>query len=125
MALSKPLPTITKITKNMTERINKLEKKWYNGTVLSQEILQFCEIHETKPISIDTIKRMIGGTDKDMVYPCIEVSDSFDCYNFCHSDLIGKLQETKFNIEFFEDRIASDVNVLVSVVSKEKKSWQY
>ena len=120
MALSKPLPSVTTIVENMTERVNKLEKKKYNGVVLVQEILQFCEIHETKVISIDAIRKMIG-TDKDMVYPCIEVQDSFDCYEFCRSDLLEKLQETKFNIEFFEDRITSNANVLMSVISKGKK----
>ena len=69
---------------------------------------------------MDIINHLFGG--EDMEYPVIELMDSLECYQFCRGDMIRKLQETKFNIEFFEDRTTSDANILVAVIRRPKKN---
>ena len=86
---------------------------------LFQEILTFCLITKEKPVSIELIHNLFGGIN--MEYPAVEIRDSVECFQFCCGDLIKKLQATKFNIEFFEDRTTSDANVIVAVVKKPKK----
>ena len=69
---------------------------------------------------MELIQNLLGGVN--MEYPVMEIHDSLECYEFCQGHLIQKLKDTKFNIEFFEDRVTSDANIIVSVVKKPRKS---
>ena len=120
MALSKPLPSVTKVTENVSEKINEIPTREYNGSLHPEEIIAFCKITKEKPVSIELIHNLLGGPN--MEYSCMELQNSLDCYQFCRNDLIKKLQETKYHIEFFEARITSDANVIVSVIKKPKKN---
>ena len=120
MALSKPFVTKMMETSNVSEQINKINITKYTGSLEEEEIITFCKIEKQKPVSIELIRNMLGGAN--MEYPAMELENSFECFDFCRSDLITKLQETKFNIEYFEDRGTTDSNIIVSVVKKPKKS---
>ena len=57
-----------------------------------------------------------------MDYPCMEVADSFECYQFLRANLIKKLQDSKQEILVFEDRMTEKSNIIVCVVKKNNKS---
>ena len=118
MALSKP--SFVKFDNNVSEKINKIVTEEYSGTISKEEIMTFCKITEEKPTSLEFIKHMLGG--ETMEYPVIELKDSLDCYQFCHADMIKKLQETKLDIAFYEDRVTSDANVNIAVIRRPKKN---
>ena len=117
MASSKPSSTVW--GENTVEKINKMQVKDYNGDLNTEEIMTFCYIDKIKPVSIELIRNLLGGPN--MEYPVIDIGNSFDCYDFCRQHMIKQLQETEYNIEFFEDRMTSDSNVIVAVVKKPKK----
>ena len=63
------------------QKINKLDyisniEKWIHD----EEIEMFCKIIVQKPLSVKTIHSFLGGAKMD--YNCIEVADSFECYQF-------------------------------------------
>ena len=118
MTLSKP--SFFKFDATVSEKLSKILTQEYNGLLSTEEIVTFCKITKEKPVSIQVIKHLLGG--ETMHYPVMELSDSHDCYQFCRHDMIKFLQETKFNIEFFEDRTTTDSNVIVSVVRKVRKN---
>ena len=118
MALSKPCITI--FSEKLVEKINKMETSEYSGVVNSEEILTFCLIECDKPLSIKNIRNLLGGSK--MEYLCIELQNSFDCYAFCKNQMIKELQETKYDIKYFEERLLSDSNVMLAVIKKEKKN---
>ena len=117
MAMSKP--SFVKFDENVSERINKIVTEQYTGTLSTEEIITFCKITKEKPTSVDFIRHMLGGAN--MEYPAIELADSFECYQFCHADMVKKLKETKLDIGFYEDRVTSDANINVAVIKKPKK----
>ena len=118
MACSKP--TKDDFNQNVSEKINKIDCGNYNGSINKEEIIMFCKIEKEKPVSLELIRNMLGGPNMD--YPVMELSDSIECYEFCRNDLIKNLKETKFNIEYFEDRVTTNANIIISVVKKSKKS---
>ena len=88
----------------------------------SEEIELFCEVKHTKPISVESIHNLVAGANTE--YKCMEVSNSFECYQVLRAQLIKKLQETKEEMLFFEDRMNTDSNIIVCVVKNTNKSRQ-
>ena len=80
----------------------------------TEEIELFCKIVEKKPMSIQSIHEIIGGENSN--YQCMEVDDSFECYQVLRADLINNLQENKHEILAFEDRMTTDCNIIICVI---------
>ena len=86
------------------------------------EIKMFCEYKQEKAISIELIHHILGGPNMD--YEVMNVADSFQCFEFCGSNLIKELKETKEEIMFFEHRKNASSNIL-AVVTRQPKSRGY
>ena len=118
MALSKP--AFVKFDENVSEKVSKIFNEDYKGSLNPEEIVTFCKITQERPVSVNVIKHYFGGEEMD--YPVMDLSNSHECYQFCHGNMLKILQETKCNIEFFEDRSSTDANIIVAVLRKPKKN---
>ena len=106
MALSKP------------ERISKIRDKNETLTIDSKKIIEICKVSYTNAISIEIISHLLGGDN--MEYNAMELEDSFQCFDFCKSDIITKIQKEKQEIKFFEDCTDTTSNILIVVVKQER-----
>ena len=111
MACSKLSP---KQMLNNTEWSKKIEI-----TIPEDEIKMFCYYEQESATSIDLIKHLLGG--KNMNYEAMNLEDSFQCFEFCASEMMEILKTTKQEILFFEHRKCSTSNIMV-VVTKQDKS---
>ena len=115
MALSKECKSINDDLNFARTRINMLDYVSHiTRRIHTEEIYLFCKISEKKPISIESIHNIIGGCNAD--YQCMEVSDSFECYQVLRADLITNLQQKKEELLVFEDRMNTDSNIIICVV---------
>ena len=102
MALSKP------------EWLNKISNDG-DLTINTMQIRKYCEVTYTSAISLEIIEHLLGG--QNMEYITMELENSFQCYDYCHRDLLNDLQEKKQEIGFFKDRKNSASSVLIVVTS--------
>ena len=68
---------------------------------------------KAKPVSVKLIHE-IGG--QKINYNCMEVADSFECYQVLRQNLITNLQKEDKQLMFFEDRMTTDCNINVCMV---------
>ena len=112
MAFLKPCKS-----KEFSEKIKKLDYPSHiERSIHDEEINMFCKIVEQKPVSVELIRNLLGRPNMD--YPCMEVSNSFECFQVLRMELMKKLQESKGDMLFFEDRITSNSNIIICVVKK-------
>ena len=105
----------------LRERLNKIDYKVdIKREILDEQIMFFCKISYTNtPTAIELIDHLLGGPN--MEYPCMEVRDSFKCFQVCRADLMKNIKETQENILFFEDRKTTDASIIVVVVQPNRK----
>ena len=70
------------------------------------------------PISVEIISHLLGGENMD--YVCMEIEDSFQCFDYCHRDILQTIQQEKDEITFFEDRKNSTSDVLIAVTKQKR-----
>ena len=110
MALSKP------------ERINKIGSSDNAFLSISEvKIHHFCEVSYSSPLSVDVIHHLLGCENLDNF--AMELEDSFQCFDFCRSDLLKTVQEEKKEILFFEDRKDYSSSIMI-IVTKQLKTNQ-
>lgn len=100
------------------ERINKLDyASNIERRIVDDEIDIFCVQEEKKAMSVENIYNILGGPHSH--YKCMELENSFECYQFCRDKMIQYLQNSNKEILFFEDRKTLTDNVIVAVTRKE------
>ena len=108
MALSKP------------ERINKIGSSDNAFLSISEaKIRHFCEVSYSSALSVDVIHHLLGCENLDNF--TMELEDSFQCFDFCCSDLLKTVQEEKKEILFFEDRKDYSSSIII-IVTKQLKT---
>ena len=85
-------------------------------TICSKKIQEICKISYKNPISVEIISHLLGGENMD--YVCMEIEDSFQCFDYCRRDILQTIQQEKDEITFFEDRKNSTSDVLIAVTKQ-------
>ena len=118
MALSK-LPGVTIDTETISARINKVYGNPTSTMLDPNEIRIMCNVSHERAISVELIHHMLGGPN--MEYRFIEVTESFEAFDFLREELIEDLKQSKMEILFLEDRKCVNSNIIAVIVKKEKK----
>ena len=91
-------------------------------SISAKKIEELCKISYKNPISVEIISHLLGGENMD--YVCMEVADSFQCYDYCRRNILQNIQQNKDEITFFEDRKGSTSEVLIAVTRQKRTPAQ-
>ena len=64
---------------------------------------------------MEIISHLLGGENMD--YVCMEIENSFQCFDYCRRDILQTIQQEKDEITF-EDRKNSTSDVLIAVTKQ-------
>ena len=91
-------------------------------TIDKNVIEKLCKVSYTNAISVEIISHLLGGQNMD--YMCMEVEDTFQCYNYCRNDILEFIKKSNEEITFFEDCKDTTTNIIIAVIKRNRTSSQ-
>ena len=115
-----PNGNISNMALSKVEKVGRGSLKNETISIKTDTIHNICKVSYNNPISVEIISHLLGGENMDCV--CMEVEDSFQCYDYWRRDIVENLQKEKEEITFFEDRKSTTSDILITMVKERRTS---